>query len=184
LTVADATSTETTERRRLVLVRHAKSSWDDPGLADHDRPLAARGRKALGPMRHHLGGLGLPVDLVLCSSSRRTVETLDGIRSALGAGASVVTEDGLYGATAERLLARLHAVADAVRCVVVVAHNPGVADLLGDLLAGDPASPDSVPTGAVAVLSFEGPWRLLGQADVTLDGFWRPPRVNPPATTG
>ena len=68
--------------RRLLLLRHAKSSWEHVGLGDHDRPLAARGRRAVGKLRRHLVALGTPPDLVLCSTARRTVETWQGIASA------------------------------------------------------------------------------------------------------
>ena len=67
------------ERRRVVVIRHAKSSWDDPSLADHDRPLSKRGRNALARLHEHIEEPGLRPDLVMSSSSRRTSETLDGI---------------------------------------------------------------------------------------------------------
>ena len=63
--------------RRLVFVRHAKSSWDDESLDDHDRPLAPRGERALEPMRTHVASLDLPTLFVLCSTARRAEATLD-----------------------------------------------------------------------------------------------------------
>ena len=65
--------------KRLFILRHAKSSWDDPGLDDHDRPLAPRGRRAVEALASYLSAREIRPDLVLCSSSRRTRETLDGI---------------------------------------------------------------------------------------------------------
>lgn len=165
-------------RKVLVLVRHAKSSWDDPSLPDHDRPLAPRGRKALRRMREHAEALGIEPDVVLCSSSRRTRETLAGIRSVLGPDVRVELEAGLYGASADEMLERLARIGDDVASVVVVAHNPGVADLV-ERLAGDAACPAAVPTGAVAVLSFDGSWSQLADADVDLDSFWQPRRPRP-----
>ena len=70
--------------RYLHVLRHAKSSWDDPGLEDHERPLAPRGRKAGKRLAKHLRREGIQPELVLCSSSRRTRETLELIRSVLG----------------------------------------------------------------------------------------------------
>src|SRR6187200_3248617 len=81
---------------RLYLLRHAKSSWDDPGLPDHDRPLAPRGRKAAKRMGAHLRERGIEPQLVLCSSARRTRETVE--RLALPSGSQVEVEDGLYAA--------------------------------------------------------------------------------------
>ena len=80
------------ELRHIVVIRHAKSSWDDPSVADHDRPLSKRGRNALPRLLDHIEGLELRPDLVKCSSSRRTRETLDGIRPALGRKTRVESE--------------------------------------------------------------------------------------------
>src|SRR5450631_3547106 len=63
----------------LFLLRHAKSSWDDPGLLDHDRPLSKRGRNAAGLMRQWMASNGVEPDLVFVSTSRRTVETLQAL---------------------------------------------------------------------------------------------------------
>jgi phosphohistidine phosphatase len=158
------------ERRRLVLVRHAKSSWDDPTLSDHDRPLARRGRKALERMRPHLEHRGVRPDVVLCSSARRTRETLDGIRGGLGGHPRIEIEDGLYGAGADQIVARLERLDDAIATALVIGHNPGIADLVDQLAATDQA----VPTGAIADLSFTGPWSTLGSTAVSLDDLWRP----------
>jgi phosphohistidine phosphatase len=166
-------------RKRIVVVRHAKSSWDDPALADHDRPLARRGHKAVQRLRAHLELLGLRPDLVLCSSSVRTRETLEGIRPALGRHADVQIDRELYAADAEHLLDRLRSLNDQVLCVVLIGHNPGVAELT-DLLVGhgDPTerrqATDKFPTGAVATLSVTGDWRELQPASATLDGYWQP----------
>src|SRR5437763_11388296 len=65
--------------KHLFVLRHAKSSWDDPALADHDRPLAARGWRAVKTLAEHVRTSGIKPALVLCSSSRRTRETLDGL---------------------------------------------------------------------------------------------------------
>ena len=67
----------TVTRRRLYLLRHAKSSWKDEGLADHDRPLARRGRRAAKAIARHLREQGVEPELVLCSTARRARETLE-----------------------------------------------------------------------------------------------------------
>jgi phosphohistidine phosphatase len=72
--------------KRLFLLRHAKSSWDDPGLDDHDRPLAPRGRRASGLIAEHLRRARIGPVLVLCSSARRTRETLERAMPALDPG--------------------------------------------------------------------------------------------------
>jgi len=87
--------------RRLYLLRHAKSSWDEP-LADHDRPLAKRGRRASKTIRSHMRGEGIAPGLVLCSSSERTRETLK--RIGLPDEVEVRIEPDLYAASAGELV--------------------------------------------------------------------------------
>lgn len=163
--------------RHIVVIRHAKSSWDDPSVADHDRPLSKRGRNALSRLRDHIEGLELRPELVMCSSSRRTCETLAGIRPAFGRKARVESDSSLYGASAEQLVTELRRLDDQVTTVVLIGHNPGVADLV-DLLAADPATGgaaiDTFPTAAVAVLSVAGPWSTLQPACALLESFWAP----------
>ena len=111
--------------KRLWLLRHAKSSWEEPGLADHDRPLAPRGRKASKRIARWVSANGVQPELVLCSTAIRARATLDLISGALGSPV-VRFEDGIYHATAEGLLERLRTVPDDVGDVLVVGHNPGL----------------------------------------------------------
>jgi phosphohistidine phosphatase len=120
----------------LWLLRHAKSSWTDPALADHDRPLAPRGEWAAALMATHLRAAHIRPALVLCSSARRTRDTLEAIRAAFDDSAEVRVEDRLYGAGATTVLSMLRAVDPAVPSVMVIGHNPGLEDLAG-ALAGD-----------------------------------------------
>jgi phosphohistidine phosphatase len=175
-------------RRRLLVVRHAKSAWDDPSLDDHDRPLAPRGIKALPRLRDHLSGAGHRPDLVLCSSSRRTRDTLDGIRAAVPDHARVEVDAGLYLADADELLDRLRLLDGdpdrPVGCALLIGHNPGLQDLV-TLLAGtgDATRRAQVsakfPTAAAATLSFDAPWAELGPGTARLDDLFlpRPPRT-------
>ena len=75
-----------TSHRQLFVLRHAKSSWDDPGLDDHDRPLAPRGQRAVKLLGEHLRDRGVEPDQVLCSSARRTRETLAGVNPTAASG--------------------------------------------------------------------------------------------------
>ena len=161
---------------RLYLLRHAKSSWDDPQLADHDRPLAPRGQRAVAALRKHLTALADGPDLVLCSSARRTTMTLAGIAAALPAGVDTRIEDRLYAASATQLLARLHDVPDEVGAVMLIGHNPGLEDLAELLVAsGDEDAREAMaakfPTGALATLGVTGPWADLAPATARLETF-------------
>jgi phosphohistidine phosphatase len=136
--------------KRLVLLRHAKSSWSDPGLTDHDRPLNGRGRRAAPVVGRHLREEGLVPDLVLCSSAVRARATL--ARLGLPEAVEVRVEDDLYGADPDEIVAFLRAVPDAVESVLVVAHNPGLEELTGLLVADERSCPERFPTAAVAEL--------------------------------
>jgi len=162
--------------RRLLLLRHAKSSWDDASLPDHDRPLATRGHEAADRMAGYLRSNAPGVDLVLCSSALRTTETLQHVGRAFG-NAETVVEDGLYGASDEELLQRLRAVPNDMDGVAVIGHNPGVQDL-ATALAGGGDDLDRIrtkfPTGALAVLEFDGAWAGLSERGASLVAFVTP----------
>ena len=146
----------------LYLLRHAKSSWDDPGLADHDRPLAVRGLRNAATLSEHLRAARILPELVLCSTARRARETLAAVLPEFDGETEILVERGLYGSSAEELLARLRAVPEAVRSAMVVAHNPGLEEL-ASRLAGD-AAPERLPTAALVELSSGGTWATLGDS--------------------
>ena len=157
-------------QHRLVIVRHAKSSWADPDLADHDRPLNARGRRAATVVGRHLRDAGPVPDLVVCSSATRARETL--ARFELPAATDVRVEDLLYGADAPTLLDRLRTVPATVGSVLLLGHNPGVEDLVALLVADRHAVPDRFPTGAVADLRVSnGRWSELAPHGAALRDF-------------
>ena len=167
--------------RHLVLVRHAKSSWDDPRLSDFDRPLAPRGVSALPRMSAHLTAGGASPDLVLCSPATRTRETLAGVRAALSDSASVEFVDAIYGAGTRELLGLVGATPAEVGCLMVVGHNPGMQDLAVALVgSGDDdlrqQLREKYPTGAIATLSFDREWPDLDRGDAHLDDLFLPRR--------
>ena len=171
-------------RRRLVLVRHAKSSWADTSLSDFHRPLAPRGVGALPKMSDHLAANGVAPDLVLCSTATRTRETLAGIRSVLRDSTRVEFLDGIYGADTGALLGLVGGTSDDIACVMVVGHNPGMQDLA--LTLGGSGDADlrrqlwnKYPTGAIATMSFDGRWEELGPGDAHLDDLFLPRRPRP-----
>ena len=170
--------------RRLYLLRHAKSSWDDPALADHDRPLAARGRRAGELLAEHVRTAGIAPQLVLCSTSARTRETLALLR--LGGEPVVLFERGLYAAPARVLLERLRAIGDDVDAALLVGHSSGIEDL-ALLLASRGASlghlREKFPTGALASIELGGEWRRLRPRCATLADFVTPRALGDAART-
>jgi phosphohistidine phosphatase len=143
--------------KTLLLLRHAKSSWDDPSLDDRSRPLASRGRKALPLLARHLEEAAPAPELVLCSSALRARETLEGVQPGLG-GAEVRIEPGLYLAGGDELVDLLRALPGDPGTVMLVGHNPGLQELVLELAAsGDDLERvrAKFPTGALATLQLE-----------------------------
>jgi phosphohistidine phosphatase len=140
------------QRRQLVLVRHAKSSWDDPDLADRDRPLNARGRRASARVGEYLRDARVHPDLVLCSAARRARQTLELLH--LAKTTHVLIEDELYGAELAALLARLRTIPDHVASAMLIGHNPGVEELARMLVGDASMLAMKFPTGAVADVRF------------------------------
>lgn len=157
--------------KHLMLLRHAKSSWDDPALDDHDRPLAPRGRKAATLIGARLRFDETPVALVLSSSARRARETVDLVAPP----GTVEIDPRLYGASADELLQRIRQVPDEVRSLMLVGHNPAIHDLADHLLeSADQGAFGKFPTGALATLTFSGSWRSLAPGQATLVTFVKP----------
>lgn len=146
----------------LTLFRHAKSSWADPSLGDFDRPLAPRGEQAAPLMGAFLAERGLIPDLVLCSGSRRTRETLSLAFARLTSQPETQFLDDLYHATVPMLTAIIRAAPAEAHHLMLVGHNPGLQALALDLIGGgDPPGRRAIahkfPSGAVAVMSFDAP---------------------------
>jgi phosphohistidine phosphatase len=144
-------------KRRLVLVRHAKSAWPD-GVRDVDRPLAGRGRReapAIGQwLREHVP----EVDLVVCSTAKRATQTWKRAAGELSDEPKVRRDDRVYAAPVKVLLAVVRELPGKARTVVVVGHNPGLEELV-ELLTG---TPQVLKTSAVAVLAGTGDWKDAG----------------------
>jgi phosphohistidine phosphatase len=161
------------ESKHLLLMRHAKSSWDDPSLADHDRPLAPRGRHAAQLMGTHLRQEGTSISLVLCSSAHRARETLD----LVGPNGDVRIEGELYGASANQLVERLQRVSEETGTVMLVGHNPAIHELAVTLTGDSQLADRKFPTGALATVSFGGSWRQLGPGGAKLLAFVTPKQL-------
>jgi phosphohistidine phosphatase len=163
--------------KTLYLLRHAKSSWENPTLADRDRPLASRGRRASRVIADHLRSQRITPALVLCSSSARTRETLERVSAGLSDEIAVRIEAGLYTASADDLLDRLHEIDTGVDSVMLIGHNPALQELALSL-AGNGADlkrlTEKFPTASLATLAFGGGWRELTIGAVELVAFVTP----------
>jgi phosphohistidine phosphatase len=155
--------------KTLWLLRHAKASAGGADLADRERPLTARGRDAAERIGRYLAERGAQPDLVLCSPSVRTRETLELVAKRLGSELPVDFDADLYLASEGDLQARIASVPDDAASVLLVGHNPGVAELALRLaVRGDPSALAGLrrkfPTGALAEFSVHSQrWRQLAR---------------------
>lgn len=163
--------------RQLLLLRHAKSSHADPDLADHERPLSPRGRRAAAAMGRYMREHDLNPALVLCSSAVRARKTLDGLLEGLDASPDVRIESELYEASPRELLERLRRIEEDTPSAMLVGHNPAIERLVLDLASGGPDLADlarKYPTGALATLAFNGSWGELDPDSARLVAFVKP----------
>jgi phosphohistidine phosphatase len=180
-------------KRKLVLLRHAKSAW--PDVPDHERPLARRGLRDAPIAGRWLRHAACVPDQVLCSTARRARQTWQLAEAALGESPPVAFEDGIYGASAAGLLDLIHHAPSAARTIAVVGHDPAVQELAlalagtasgaGRGTSAGPQPSDALdrmrikfPTAAIAVLEFSGPWSRLGQGQTRLAAFVTPREIS------
>jgi phosphohistidine phosphatase len=163
----------------LYLLRHAKSSWKEPGLEDHDRPLNKRGRNAAKIMAKYLRRSGIKPDVVICSTAIRAKETLDPIVKAIDP-PKVILEWKIYGGTQKDLWEQLWRIPKSARSVLVIGHNPALQHFALELAKiGKPLpfAGEKFPTCAVARYRFRGAWKALKPHGAKLMSFVTPKAI-------
>ncbi|HEX6013837.1 MAG TPA: histidine phosphatase family protein [Geminicoccaceae bacterium] len=164
----------------LLLLRHAKSRWDQPGADDHDRDLAPRGEAAAPRMGALIASEGLIPDRVLCSTARRAARTWQLASAELEPKPAVAHLREIYLASPTRLLDIVRCQGSSARRLMVVGHNPGLHAFALELAgAGDPdlraRLAKKYPTAALARFAFDGTgWPDLAPRSGMLLGFWCP----------
>ena len=167
----------------LSLLRHAKSSWKDPTIPDHDRPLNTRGKTEAPLMGKAVAKHGLAPDLVLCSTARRTRDTLELVLPELKKEPKIVYEDGLYHGTPQEMLDLLREVPPSASQVLLVGHNPELQSFALDLIgSGAKHLKDRLetkyPTAGLVVLRFQaGDWKDVAVNSGKLELFLAPSDV-------
>ena len=161
--------------RTLLIMRHAKSSWDNALVGDHDRPLNRRGRRDAPRMGRWLAAHDLAPDAILCSTAARALETAECVADATGADAPVARR-ALYEGDVEDYVRALRGLPDEVAVALIVGHSPTVA-LLVDALADEDVV---MPTAAVAVLALPiDRWGDLSEeVSGRLRAEWRPREID------
>ena len=164
----------------LSLLRHAKSSWSNPALPDRERPLATRGVTDAPLMGKAMAERGIDPELVLCSSARRTRDTLDLVLPELRVEPKIVYVDALYHASPEEMLELLHGIQPGANRVMLVGHNPEIQAFALDLVGSGPKHfrdrlRTKYPTAGLAVINFvSGLWKSISVNSGTLNLFLSP----------
>jgi phosphohistidine phosphatase len=148
--------------KTLILIRHAKSSWKNPGVPDRDRPLKKRSKRDAPIMGERLAERGIEVDRVICSPATRALATAEVITEEIGfPWDEIVVDERLYHADAFEMLEVIQGLDDYLDCVMCFGHNPGLTDLVNYL---SPHYIDNVPTCGVVELRFDvDTWALVGE---------------------
>lgn len=167
--------------KTLTLLRHAKSSWEDPVARDFDRPLNAKGQRAAVTVGRHMRSEAMRFDHVVASPAVRIVETVEQLEQGYGSELAPAWDRRIYLASASSLLDVIHELPAGAESALLIGHNPGLEDLILTLIpdrAGN-ALRDSVeekfPTAALAVMTFDvGDWHAIRADGGTLVRFTRP----------
>lgn len=136
--------------KTLLLLRHAKSSWEDENLADHDRPLNKRGKGDAPRMGELIANVDQTPQLIISSSAKRAVQTAKLVAENCGYEDEIVFSRQLYAAGPEEFLFVLHGLKAAYDRIMVVGHNPGLEELV-EALTGEWVR---MPTAAIAQIEF------------------------------
>jgi phosphohistidine phosphatase len=171
--------------KTLTLLRHAKSTWNDPVARDFDRPLNKRGRKAAHAVGRAMRSGGLRFDRVIASPALRVTETLDGLAEGYGGPLDPVYDQRVYLASPATLLDLIHEVPDATETLLIVGHNPGLESLTllltaddGDALRSEVAV--KYPTATLAEISLPvDHWREVARGMGRVTRFVRPRDLDP-----
>ena len=165
--------------RTLLLLRHAKAVPAEAGGEDRERPLAPRGHEDARAAGKHIADRGYKPDVILCSPSKRTAETLEHLLPFLGAVQSMRYEEALYLADKAQLLAHVHKLEAKADCALLIGHNPGMEELA--LTLAEPEGnefkrmTEKFPTAALCVLEFKTvTWRDVRPGEGHLREFARP----------
>ena len=158
--------------KTLLLLRHAKSSWNQPELHDHDRPLNKRGKKEAPLVGKYLKDNDLLPDLIISSTARRARQTVEMVAEAAGYTGEIRWLDELYAAPPEEYLSALATLPESYHCVMMVGHNPGLEELVALLTEEE----ESLTTAAMAQVDLSvAAWSEVGmETEGNLVNIWRP----------
>ena len=161
--------------KTLLIMRHAKSSWKDLSLADHDRPLNNRGKRDAPHMGRWLEMQKLVPDYIITSTAKRARKTAHAAADAMGFSKEVEETRDFYHAWPEQYIERLQTVPNQYQTVMVVGHNPGMEELVAQLSG----QYERIQTAVIAYISLPiTDWQDFdGETRGTLNAVWRPKEI-------
>ncbi len=161
----------------LFIIRHGKAAFGEPQFDDFDRPLTSFGRQTVGDLSSQSVVLGLTPDVVLCSTTRRTRETLAGLQDVLPSHCKIVFDDDLYLASRPLLVTKIQETEDEYSALMLVGHNPGLEQLLSWLI-GDDTDSSLIkflpPCGFVKLAFNVNSWDRIKQGSALLKNYVLP----------
>ena len=158
--------------KKIILIRHAKSDWDNPSLPDYDRPLAARGLEDAPKMAALLKKRAINIDGILSSTAKRAKQTAEITAEVLGIPHHIQWDRSLYHASADHLLNVIQAQPTHLQTLILVGHNPGLTELIVRL----GVNLDNLPTaGQFAFTVLSDDWKNLSAANCKFE-WWDSPK--------
>ncbi len=160
--------------KKLILIRHAKSSWSNPALPDRERPLNKRGLRDAPLMAELISAECNAPDLILCSSSKRTRQTVEYFSDKWGLARNKINyKDGIYHASTDQLMHEIKRIDEDLNSVAIVGHNPGLTFLVDELVRYD--APDNIPTCGIVILESDSDfWSSFDAARIRLIKYFYP----------
>lgn len=157
-------------------MRHAKSSWEDSSLSDHDRPLNDRGHRDGPRMANWLHAQGLLPDVILSSTAKRAITTAGYVQSHLEFSGELFEDKRLYHGAPDDYFGRLRQLDESVQAAMVVGHNPGLEELVSDVAGRW----ERFPTATIAQIRLEiESWPMIsGPFNADLLAIWRPKEIS------
>lgn len=169
--------------KKLTLLRHAKSAWDDPVQRDFDRPLNKRGRRAAQTIGREMRSLGLEFDQVIASPAVRVIETLDDVALGYGRSFKPSFDKRIYLASPDLLLDVIRAADEGAERLLIVGHNPGLEKLALLLTKGEGLRAEiaiKYPTATLAEIELPVEnWSDVGEGSGRISRFIRPRDLDP-----
>ncbi len=169
--------------KTLYLIRHAKSSWADPSLADQDRPLNKRGLRDAPLMGERLADRKIKADAIWSSPALRAAQTARYLAHALNYPRKAIQlRDRLYTSSIDKFLAEIRSCPDDVKGLLVIGHNPVISECVNFLIgSGGEMSFESIPTCGIVALEFAlSSWRQIGGREGSMLFFDYPQKGVPP----